>query len=72
MEKQFNLLLGIVGGLVLLIIGFFDIREYSNLNHYIRDLIGIIVMFVSLMGLICVIYFSLLLVFETFKRIKKK
>jgi len=71
LERRFSLLFGIIGGFFLTqIYGVFQLKmAFGSLNGYVTEVIFRIL---SIMGLICSIYFSILLIFDTIKTIHKK
>ncbi|MBC2582777.1 hypothetical protein [Clostridium sp. DJ247] len=71
MERRFSLLFGIIGGLFLTQInGLLELRmAFGSMNGYVTDFVFRIL---SVIGLICIIYFSILLIIDTFKTVHKK
>lgn len=71
LERRFSLLFGIIGGFFLTQInGIFQLQmAFGSMNGYVTDAIFRIL---SIIGLICIIYFSILLIADTIKAIHKK
>ncbi|AGF55648.1 hypothetical protein B0P06_000245 [Clostridium saccharoperbutylacetonicum] len=71
MERRFSLLFGIIGSFFLTQInGLFQLRmALGNVNGYVTDVIFRIL---SIIGLICIIYFSILLIIGTIKTALKR
>ncbi|WP_315072569.1 hypothetical protein [uncultured Clostridium sp.] len=71
MERRFSLLFGIIGGFFLTqIYGVFQLQmAFGNVNGYVTEFIFRIF---SIIGLLCIIYFSILLIIDTIKTVHKK
>ena len=70
MERKVSLLFGIIGVFFLTqIFGVFQLQmAFGSLNGYVTDVIFRIL---SIMGLVCIIYFSILLIIDAIKTIHK-
>ena len=70
MERRLSLLFGIIGGFFLTQIdGMFQLQmAFGRLNGYVTD---IIFRMLSIIGLICIIYFSILLIIDGIKTVFK-
>lgn len=71
MERRFSLLFGIIGGVFLTQInGLLGLRiVFGSMNGYVTDFVFRIF---SMMGIICISYFSILLIIDTIKTVHKK
>lgn len=71
MERRLSLLFGIIGSFFLTqIYGTLQLQmALGNMNGFITDYIFRIL---SIIGLICIIYFSILLIIDAFKTVIKK
>ncbi|WP_160674055.1 hypothetical protein [Clostridium sp. C8-1-8] len=71
MDRRFSLLFGIIGGFFLTQInGILQLQmAFGSMNGYVTDFLFNIL---SIIGLICVIYFSTLLIIDTIKTVHKK
>ncbi|MFW2487774.1 hypothetical protein D2A34_13120 [Clostridium chromiireducens] len=71
MERRFSLLFGMIGGFFLTqIYGVFQLQmAFGSLNGYVTE---VIFRLLSIIGLICIIYFSILLIIDTIKTVHKK
>jgi hypothetical protein len=71
LERRYSLLFGIIGGFFLAQInGIFQLQmAFGSVNGSVTDVIFRIL---SIIGLICIIYFSILLIIDTIKTVHKK
>ncbi|MFW2488679.1 hypothetical protein ACN077_08890 [Clostridium chromiireducens] len=71
MERRFSLLFGMIGGFFLTqIYGVFQLQmAFGIINGYVTE---VIFRLLSIIGLICIIYFSILLIIDTIKTVHKK
>lgn len=72
MEKRFSLLFGIIGGLFLVLFRLPQTNLYFALGGFQGFVTDFITSAISLIGLIFVLYFSVLLILDTLKTIHKK
>lgn len=73
MERKLNLLFGIFGGIMLIFIRLPSVYFYSVLENFQGFISDYIAQFLSRVGLLVVIYFSILLIIDCLKsEIKRK
>ena len=72
MEKRISLLFGILGGIFLVFLRLPQINLYIVLGGFEGFITSFISSVISLIGLIFVVYFSVLLIIDTLKTIHKR
>jgi hypothetical protein len=72
LEKRFSLLFGIIGGLFLVFLRPPQVNLYLALGDFEGFVTDLITGVLSLIGLIFVVYFSVLLIIDTLKTIHKR
>lgn len=72
MEKRISLLFGILGGLFLVFLRLPHVNLYIVLGGFQGFVTSFITIVFSLIGLIFIVYFSVLLIIDTLKTIHKR